>query len=187
MNAAHRLHPAATYADAGLSTVGGPQVIVMCFDRIDRDLAVGIAAIASGDLSRANTVLIHAQDLFSELSLMVDQDAWEHAERLVDVYDFMLRELIAANVAKDASRVEGVRALASELGEAFRAAAAVVRAAPSPSGGSTAGAAGSSAGGSTGGSGRSSSPFAVASSPNPRALAFAGAGAGSSGGFDAKA
>lgn len=126
-----------TYADPrqrfsadSLGTVSGPRVVVMCFDRLDRDLAAAADALGTRDLYRVNMALTHAQDLVTELTGMIDLDAWEHASTLAGVYDYLSRLLTAANVGKQISKVEDAQRIVRELGGAFREAARTAVAAP---------------------------------------------------------
>lgn len=101
----------------------GPRVIVMCFDRLDRDLVGALSAIERNDHYEANLALGHAQDLLSEMALMLDPSLWEHGRSLLSVYDYLLRLLAVANLKKDPGKVrEAIRHIA-ELGGAFRVAA----------------------------------------------------------------
>jgi flagellar protein FliS len=105
-----------------LEGVSGPRIVVMCFDRLERDLTTAVAAIERRDHYEANHALGHAQDLLTELATMLDQDAWEHAASLLAIYDYLLRLLAVANMKKDAAKVHEALRHIGELAEAFRAA-----------------------------------------------------------------
>ncbi|WP_420452517.1 flagellar export chaperone FliS [Ilumatobacter sp.] len=129
-------HPTASlrsrFTHDSLETASGAQVIVLCFDRLDRDLENALGSIAAGQHDATNTVLRHAQDLIGEMVAMLDVDAWEHAPGLLSIYDYLLRLLATANVRKDTEAVVEARTLLAELGEGFRGAAARNAIAPSP-------------------------------------------------------
>jgi flagellar secretion chaperone FliS len=112
------------FTDGSLETASGGQVIVMCFDRLDRDLDGALIAIDATDHETTNSLLRHAQDLLSEMVGMLDVEAWEHAPALLSVYDYLLRRLAQANMFKDAAAVSEARHLIGEIGDAFRTAAA---------------------------------------------------------------
>lgn len=120
------------FADGDLTTASGNRVVVMCFDRLDRDFATALAAIAEQDHYTTNRALGHAQDLITELAGMLDLGAWEHATTLLSVYDYLLRRLAQSNAAKDANGVNEVRRLTAELGAGFREAAAAAATAGGP-------------------------------------------------------
>lgn len=115
--------PRRAFGSDSLATLSGPKVVVMCFDRLDRDLAAAVDAITSRDVFKANTALQHAEDLVTELLAMLDVGAWEHAPTLASVYDYLVRLLGTANATKRMSKVEEAQRLVSELGDAFRQAA----------------------------------------------------------------
>jgi flagellar secretion chaperone FliS len=111
------------FADGSLQTASGPKIVVMCFDRLDRDLTTALAALEQGDFYETNCSLCHAQDLLAEMAGMLDLDIWEHAAALLSVYDYLLRRLAQANSSKNAGYVLEVMRLVTDLGDAFRDAA----------------------------------------------------------------
>ena len=111
------------FADPGVSTASGPKIIVMCYDRLDRDLGGAIEAIGAKDVARSHELICHAQDIVHELRHMLQLDLWEHAGNLASIYRYVYDLLVQANVRKDAGRVAEARTLLAELGDAFRQAA----------------------------------------------------------------
>jgi flagellar protein FliS len=108
------------FSAGNLEGVSGPRIVVMCFERVERDLAEAITAIGANDHFQANAALCHAQDLIAELALMVDAGAWEHAGALLSLYDYLLRLLPVANMKKDPNRINEALRHVVELGGAFR-------------------------------------------------------------------
>jgi flagellar protein FliS len=111
------------FTQEGLTTASGPKIVVMCFDRIDRDLGEAISALDSRDTGRAHELLCHAQDIVHELLCMLDLDAWEHAASLSAIYRFTMTLLTRANVTKKSHDAITARRLLAELGDGFRQAA----------------------------------------------------------------
>ncbi len=116
------------FTDDSLVTASGPKVIVLCFERLVRDLDQALVSMETEDHDTTNTLLRHAQDLLTEMVAMLDVDAWEHAGALLSVYDYVLRRLALANMHKDVAAVVESRRLLSEIGDAFRTASATVSA-----------------------------------------------------------
>lgn len=116
----------ARFTDGALSTASGPRVVVMAYDRLDRDLAGAIAAIEAKDIFTSHELLVHAQDIVHELLCMLDLDAWEHASTLAAIYGYVGELLTRANVTKTAGPVAEAKRLLGELGGAFRQAATQV-------------------------------------------------------------
>lgn len=114
----------ARYVDDGLETASGPKIIVLCFERLDRDLGAALEALEQTDITVAHETLRHAQDIVHELLCMLDVDRWEHGRSLAAIYRYVLELLMRANVKKSAAPAREARHLLAELGEAFRTAAA---------------------------------------------------------------
>lgn len=116
----------ARFTDGALSTASGPRVVVMAYDRLDRDLAGAIAALETKDVPTSHELLVHAQDIVHELLCMLDLDAWEHATSLAAIYRYVTELLMRANVTKTPGPAAEARRLLDELGGAFRQAATQV-------------------------------------------------------------
>lgn len=115
------------FVSGGLATASPARILEMAFDRLDRDLATALEAIARNEIERCHAALCHAQDLVIELNLMLDQDAWEHADALSSIYLYVLDVLTRANVKKSAGDVQHARTILTEIGGAFSAASAQVQ------------------------------------------------------------
>lgn len=116
--------PRERFTDGALTTASGPKVVVLAYDRLDRDLAGAIDAIGRHDVYQAHELLVHAQDLVHELLCMLDLDVWEHAGTLAEIYRFVGDLLTEANVKKAVEPAQHARRLLADLGDAFRQAAA---------------------------------------------------------------
>lgn len=110
------------FSAGNLEGLSGPRIVVLCFDRLERDLATAVDAIERQDHYDANKALGHAQDLIGELAAMLDTAAWEHAGSLLAIYDYLLRLLAVANMKKDAAKVQEALRHIGEIAQAFRVA-----------------------------------------------------------------
>jgi len=111
------------FTQEALTTASGPKIVVMCYDRIDRDLGEAIAALEAGETARAHELLCHAQDIVHELLCMLDLEAWEHAPSLSAIYRYTMTLLTRANVTKRSDDAVTARRLLADLGDGFRQAA----------------------------------------------------------------
>jgi flagellar secretion chaperone FliS len=111
------------FATDRLETASSSSVLLLCFDRLDRDLTMARSAIAEHDHFATNQHLGHAQDLLGEVAAMLDVDVWEHSGSLLAVYDYVLRLLARANTSKSEAMVGEAQRLLDEIGDAFRTAA----------------------------------------------------------------
>lgn len=116
-------YAARAYTTDSVSTASPARLLIMLFDRLVRDLVAAEQAIGKRDLAEASNQLVHAQAILTELNTSLDVDAWGGARGLSDLYMFMNRELIAANLGKDAAKVRAVHELAESLRQTWREAA----------------------------------------------------------------
>ena len=122
----------AAYVSTSVDTMSPGRMIVALYERLAVDLERAERAIEEADPSTAHECLLHAQSIVSELHDSLDTERWPGARNLKDIYVFLLFELVAANVEKDAARVASCHALVVPLRDAWNAAAGIVA---SPAGG----------------------------------------------------
>lgn len=114
------------YLTDQVATVSPARLITMLYDALVKDLTQAEQALAAADRQQANERLLHAQAIVTELRVSLDTSSWEGGPALAGIYDFLLRELINANVGRDAEKVAACRDLVEPLAEAWHAAAAQV-------------------------------------------------------------
>jgi flagellar protein FliS len=111
------------YAREAASTASPVRLLTMLYDRLVRDLVVAEAALAGGDLCSTSNELLHAQAIVVELRASLELDSWSGAQGLADLYDYLLTQLVAANVEKDAAKIGDCRAVVEPLRDAWHEAA----------------------------------------------------------------
>ena len=111
------------YAREAASTASPARLVTMLFDRLVRDLLLAEAALEARDVPTTHNELMHAQAVVAELRSSLDLDAWEGAPGLAALYDWLLSELVEANVGKDAAKVVACRELVEPLRDAWHEAA----------------------------------------------------------------
>lgn len=111
------------YVGDSVTTASPGRLVTMLYDRLVRDLAAAEAALATADLEGANHNLIHAQEIVWELAAGLDPTKWSGGPALAALYQFMLAELLDANIKKDAAKVTSVRSLVEPLADAWHQAA----------------------------------------------------------------
>jgi flagellar secretion chaperone FliS len=120
------------FTTGALDTASGPKVVVMAYERLDRDIAAALSALDVGNLAGAHELFCHAQDLVHELNGMLDVDAWEHGPALAAIYRYVIVRLTEANMTKRAAPATEARQLLGELGDAFRQASITTAASFAP-------------------------------------------------------
>jgi flagellar protein FliS len=116
------------YLADSVATASPTKLLLMLFDRLIMDLTRGAQALLAGDRPEANTHLLHAQDIVTELHVSLNQDAWDGAGGLASLYAFVETELVHANVRGDAAKVTAVRSLMEPLRDTWREAASAAAA-----------------------------------------------------------
>jgi flagellar protein FliS len=116
----------AAYVSNSIDSMSPGRMIVALYERLAVDLERAQHAIESADPSTAHACLIHAQSIVTELHDSLDVAQWPSARALKDIYVFLLFELVAANVDKDADKVASCHTLVSPLRDAWSEAAGIV-------------------------------------------------------------
>ncbi|HEY0777149.1 MAG TPA: flagellar export chaperone FliS [Gemmatirosa sp.] len=120
----------ARYRDAELAGATPGQLVVMLFDKCVLTVRRAQAALAAGDIPARTAHICAAADMLAELRGSLDFDAGGDISRQLDsLYAYGIRELFAANRAKDPAKLASVLHVVSELRDAFAGANAQVTAA----------------------------------------------------------
>ena len=119
------------YLGDSIATASPARLVTMLFDRLCLDLEIAEGALECGDLATASQRLVHAQDITVELQSSLDASAWVGAAQLHQLYAFLFRRLIDANVAKDVGIIDECRRIAEPLRATWHEAAALHQA-PQP-------------------------------------------------------
>ena len=114
----------ARYMGDAVATASPHQVLVMLYDRLALDLERAQVAVATGERAVASEQLQHAQEIVLELLTSLQVDAWEGGPRLAALYNWLIGELVQANVKLDTNRISACRQVVEPLRDAWRQAAA---------------------------------------------------------------
>jgi len=112
-------NPYAQYQRTQTETAPPGELIVMLYNGALRFLTVAKMKLAVQDLEAASASLLRAQDIVLELMVSVDTSVGEVARNLFDLYQFMHRHLVQANVKKDVQLIEEVENLLREMAAAW--------------------------------------------------------------------
>lgn len=110
----------AAYLDAGISTAGPEQLLVMLMDRLHLDVRRALEAQELGDHASARPHLLHAQDIVLELRGGLRVDEWSGGPALASLYDWLMKLLLQANVGQDLSATQQSVDLVRDLAETWR-------------------------------------------------------------------
>ena len=111
------------YLGDSVATASPQRILVMLYDRLVLDLERAEIALDTGDRTEAAAQIQHAQDIVFELRESLRIDAWEGGPRLAALYNWLISELVQANVKLDTNRISACRQVVEPLRDAWRQAA----------------------------------------------------------------
>ena len=111
------------YVSNAVETVSPARLITMLYDSMVKDLHIAEEALGVRDLAKVNERLCHAQEIVLELQSSLDASKWEAGQQLAGLYDYLLDQLVAANVKKDPALISKCRDLVLPLQEAWHSVA----------------------------------------------------------------
>ena len=108
------------YQQAAASTAGPAQLVLMLFDGALIRLEIARDAIGEGRKAAAHESLVRVQAIVDELSMSLDLTrGGEVARNLAEIYDYCSRQLLEANIRKDAALVADVEAVLRGVRDAW--------------------------------------------------------------------
>ena len=91
--------PHKIYQQSAVNTSSPIQLVLMLYDGAIRHVKLGIEGIEAKDIQKAHNHLLKAQSLINELVGSLNLQ-YPIAKLLLQIYDYMLRNLIQANIQK---------------------------------------------------------------------------------------
>jgi len=95
----------------------------MLYERLVLDVQRGLEAQRRGDHQETHRQLTHAQDIVMELQSSLRADQFKGGYDLSALYGFLHRQLVTANVRKDATITDECLTMVTDLCETWRQAA----------------------------------------------------------------
>ncbi|MCR9141177.1 MAG: flagellar export chaperone FliS [bacterium] len=113
------------YKDTEITTANQGKLIIMLYDGALRFLKIANENMSPRTYDVVNTNIIKAQDIVTELMLALNMDeGGEVAENLFNLYAYMKKRLLEANIAKDTAVVDEVLGILNQLKGAWSEVAA---------------------------------------------------------------
>jgi flagellar protein FliS len=129
------LNPYQQYRATKVETAGSVDLVVMLYQGAVRFVRLGIDALDRSDPNTAHTNFVRAQDIIVELLGSLNREAGGAiAAQLASIYDYCFRQLVTANIKKDAAPAREVVGILRDLGTAWQEIAAQQRQTQSASG-----------------------------------------------------
>jgi flagellar protein FliS len=120
-------NPYQRYQHTAAQTADGGQLLLMSYEATLRWLSRAEAAIQQDKIEEAHQGLMNAQEILRNLKLNLDHSASDVAGNLDRIYDYLIAELVWANVHKDLDRIRNVRDMITPLLDAWRVAVVKAR------------------------------------------------------------
>lgn len=104
------------YQQVQVETANQGQLLIMLLQGCIKFLRIAVRNIEEKDLVEAHNHIIKAQNIIFELMNTLDREqGGQIAENLYALYDFMITQLLQANVKKDPELIEVVEDLMTDL------------------------------------------------------------------------
>ena len=104
------------YKQVQVQTANKGKLVVMLYQGCVKFLRLAKKNMKEKNIDDANNYIIRSQDIIRELMNTLDMEkGGDVAGNLYPLYDFMIRELIEANVDKDTEKIEVVEDMMLEL------------------------------------------------------------------------
>lgn len=113
------------YLAQSVATASPAKLLVMLYDRLVLDLERAAERQEASEHLAASPHLLHAQEIVLELRTTLRLDVWEGAEQLAQIYVWLHKELVRANVSRDVTATRECLAIVTSLAESWREAALV--------------------------------------------------------------
>ncbi len=110
------------YKETHIKTASGGKLIILIYDEAVRQLDYAIEILESGvpRLDSVSNAIIKTQDLITELMVSLDfEKGGEIAGNLFSLYMFFNKQLMEANVKKDADILKRIHTYVSDLRDAW--------------------------------------------------------------------
>ncbi|HBT50406.1 MAG TPA: flagellar export chaperone FliS [Caldanaerobacter subterraneus] len=120
------MNPYQQYKENAILTASPEELVLMLYNGIIRFIDEAKTALQKKDYVETNAKIQRAQDIITELMLTLDMN-YDISKNLYNLYDYMLRRLIDANVKKDIEILDEVRGFAVELRDTWSLALQKVR------------------------------------------------------------
>lgn len=112
-------NPQDVYRKQGVMTASPLELIIMLYDGCRKKLMMAQRAIAKRDVATAHNHLMRCQDIVGELINSLDLSL-DISKDLLKLYEYMLHELAEINHTKDASAIDPLLEMLTQLRDTWQ-------------------------------------------------------------------
>ncbi|MFT3951790.1 MAG: flagellar export chaperone FliS [Oscillospiraceae bacterium] len=113
------------YQEQSVATMTQGELLIKLYDTCSKRLSQGVLFIEEKNPQKANEVLQKAQNILHHLDATLDR-SYAISANLSALYDFFIRQIIHANVRKDAEALQEIIPMIDALRDTFREAEKIV-------------------------------------------------------------
>jgi len=111
-------NPYETYKQQSVMTMTPGQILIAVYDELIKQLNIAILSFENKDMMEINRSLQKSQRIINELRATLNYD-YEISKNLEDIYNFLNRAIMNANIKKDPSDLKDVLEIVTGLRDAF--------------------------------------------------------------------
>lgn len=116
------------YKNNQVNTASPEQIMLMLYDGAIRFVALAMQGIESGDIEKKNNGIQRATAIIMEFRNTLDHEiGGDIAANLDALYDYMIREMLQANIKKDRQKLQNVHTMLSDLRDTWKEAIVIAR------------------------------------------------------------
>ena len=124
------------YKKASVTTATPGQILIMLYEAAIRNVKKASLCIEKGDMAGKGEAIAKAHDIINELNTTLDHSVgWEASKDLEALYNFMVNQLLRANLENSKQHLDEIVGLLDNLLQGWRVAveqSAKQQAAPQP-------------------------------------------------------
>lgn len=117
------------YKKASVETVPPEKLLLMLYEGALRNITNAKKAIEVSDINQAHVQIVKVEDIIIELMSTLNME-YEISHNLFALYEYLLNELVQANVKKDIKILEQVEEFITEFRDTWQEAIKVLNASP---------------------------------------------------------
>ncbi|MBF0705143.1 flagellar export chaperone FliS [Alkalihalobacillus hwajinpoensis] len=107
-------NPYQTYQNNAVATASPQELTLMLYNGCIKFIRLSSIAMEKGDMEAKNTNIIKAQNILYELRSSLNMEM-ELSQTMDSLYEYMISQLVTANIQNDSSILKEVESLAEEF------------------------------------------------------------------------
>ncbi|GER65998.1 flagellar protein FliS [Weizmannia acidilactici] len=113
-------NPYQAYQNNAITTASSGELTLMLYNGCLKFIHLAKKALENKNMDEKNKNIQKAQNIIRELMVTLDTEKFAAAEKMLALYDFMLRELIQANIKNDSSKLDTVEELVADFRDTWK-------------------------------------------------------------------